>query len=49
MLVLGITYYKRRKLQPLMIGHAILDIATGVQILITSISPAVFEMMKAMK
>jgi hypothetical protein len=48
MLVLGIIYYKRRKLQPLMIGHAILDLATGIQILMTSISPALFEMMKGM-
>lgn len=48
MFVLGIIYYKYRKLQPLMIGHAVLDLATGAQILITSISPALFEMMKAM-
>jgi hypothetical protein len=48
MLVLGVIYYKRRKLQLLMIGHAILDLATGIQILITSISPALFEMMKVM-
>ncbi|MBK1810710.1 CPBP family intramembrane metalloprotease [Clostridium sp. YIM B02505] len=48
MCVLGIIYYKKRKLQPLMIGHAILDLATGSQILMTSISPAIFEMMKAM-
>jgi hypothetical protein len=47
MLVLGIIYYKKRKLLPLMIGHAILDLATGAQILMTSISPALFEMMKA--
>lgn len=48
MFVLGIIYYKKRKLQPLMIGHAILDLATGVQILMTSLSPALYEMMKAM-
>lgn len=48
MFVLGIIYYKKRKLLPLMIGHAILDLATGAQILMTSISPALFEMMKAM-
>lgn len=47
MLVLGIIYYKNRKLQPLMIGHAILDLATGAQILLTSIYPSLFEMMKA--
>ena len=48
MLVLGIIYYKKRKLEPLMIGHAVLDLATGVNILMTSISPTLFEMMKAM-
>jgi hypothetical protein len=48
MFVLGVIYYKKRNLLPLMIGHAILDLATGVQILMTSISPALFEMMKAM-
>lgn len=48
MLVLGIIYYKKRKLQPLMIGHGILDLATSAQILMTSISPKLFDMMKAM-
>lgn len=48
MFVLGIIYYKNRKLHPLMIGHAVLDLATGAQILMTSISPTLFEMMKAM-
>jgi hypothetical protein len=48
MFVLGNIYYRNRKLQPLMIGHAILDLATGAQILMTSISPALFEMMKTM-
>lgn len=48
MFVLGIIYYKKRKLLPLMIGHLILDLATGAQILMTSISPALFEMMKVM-
>jgi hypothetical protein len=47
MLVLGIIYYKKRKLAALMIGHSVLDLATGAQILMTSISPAIFEMMKA--
>lgn len=48
MIVFGIIYYRNRKLKPLMIGHACLDLATGAQILMTSISPAIFEMMKAM-
>ena len=48
MLVLGIIYYRKRKLEPLMIGHAVLDLATGAQILMTSMSPALFEMMKTL-
>lgn len=47
-LVLGLIYYKNKKLEPLMIGHAVLDLTTGAQILMTSISPTLFEMMKAM-
>ena len=48
MFVLGIIYYKKRKLEPLMIGHAVLDLATGSSILMTSISPALFQVMKSM-
>ncbi|MDF2905430.1 MAG: hypothetical protein K0R34_751 [Herbinix sp.] len=48
MLVLGFIYYRKKKLQPLMIGHAFLDLATGAQILMTSISPAIYEMMKGL-
>ncbi|WP_422484604.1 type II CAAX prenyl endopeptidase Rce1 family protein [Gudongella sp. DL1XJH-153] len=46
MFVLGIIYYKKRKLEPLMLGHAFLDLATGAQIIMISISPALFEMIK---
>ena len=45
--VLGFIYYRNRKLQPLMIGHAFLDLATGAQIILTSVSPALFEIMKS--
>lgn len=47
MLVLGIIYYRKRELKPLMIGHAILDFATSVQILMISVSPVILQMMKA--
>ena len=46
MIVLGIIYYKKRKLTPLMAGHAVLDLATAIQILITSSVPTLFEIMK---
>lgn len=48
MLTLGMIYHKKRKLESLMIGHAVLDFATGFQILMTSISPALFDLMQSM-
>jgi hypothetical protein len=48
MIVLGVIYYRKRKLSQLMIGHAVLDLATGAQILMTSVSPAIYEMMNKM-
>ncbi|NMC55902.1 MAG: hypothetical protein GYA50_01595 [Eubacteriaceae bacterium] len=48
LLILGIIYNKNRKLQPLMIGHGVMDLATGTQILILSIYPAFYEMMQKM-
>jgi len=36
MMVLGIIYYKKKNLAQLMIGHAVLDLATAVQILMMS-------------
>ena len=47
-IVLGIWYYKKRKLAPLMVGHGALVLATGMQILMKSISPAIFETMSSM-
>ena len=48
MIILGIIYYKKKKLTQLMIGHAVLDVATAVQILVISIFPSLFEIMKSM-
>ena len=48
MIALGIIYYKKKKLTQFMIGHAVLDLATTIQILMTSVSPALFEIMKSM-
>ena len=45
-IVLGIIYDKKRALAPLMIGHGFLDLATGIQILISSLFPAIFEIMQ---
>ena len=46
MIVLGVIYNKKRSLVPLMVGHGFLDLATGVQILISSLFPTIFEIMK---
>jgi hypothetical protein len=46
MIVLAIIYNKKRALTPLMIGHAFLDLATGIQILIFSVFPEIFEIMQ---
>ncbi len=46
MIVLSVIYNKRKVLTPLMIGHGVLDLGTGVQILISSMYPAIFEMMR---
>lgn len=47
LLVLGLVYYNKRDLIPLMIGHGILDLLAGIQILISSIAPEVYDMMKS--
>ncbi|MFO7612313.1 MAG: hypothetical protein R6W99_07505 [Clostridia bacterium] len=47
LLVLGIVYFKKKDLPPLMVGHGFLDLATGLQILVLSAYPALFELMKA--
>ena len=38
MIVLGIIYNKKRKLPEMMIGHGIMDLGTGIQIFIASIT-----------
>ncbi len=48
LLVLGMIYYKTRNLKPLIIGHAILDFAVAAQIVMTSLSPEIYEMMKSL-
>lgn len=47
LLMLGIMYYNKRKLIPLMIGHGILDLMAAFQIFISSIAPEIYEMMKS--
>ena len=44
-IILCLYYYKRRNPVPIMIGHAVIDVATVMQILATSAVPGLFEKM----
>ena len=48
MIVMGVVYTRNKNLTRFMIGHAILDFATAIQILVTSLSPALFTIMENM-
>ncbi|QVK21645.1 hypothetical protein KHQ82_04790 [Mycoplasmatota bacterium] len=45
--IIGIWYYKKKDLLPLMIGHGLLDTLTVIQILLVSIYPSIYEMMRS--
>lgn len=47
-LILCWYYYKKRNLLPIMVGHAVIDVATVIQILATSTIPDLYEMMCGM-
>lgn len=47
-LILCWYYYKKRNPLPIMVGHAIIDVATVLQILATSAIPGFYEMMCGM-
>ena len=47
-IILCWSYYKKRNPLPIMVGHAIIDIATVVQILATSLVPGLYETMCGM-
>ncbi len=45
LIMMGVWYSRKKDLIPLMTGHGILDILTGLQILIVSLYPSVYEIM----
>ena len=47
-IILCAYYYKKRNPLPIMIGHAVIDIATAVQIIATSFIPGFYEKMCSM-
>lgn len=44
-LILCWYYYKKRNPLPIIVGHTIIDVATALQILVTSVIPDFYEMM----
>lgn len=47
-IILCLYYYKKRNPLPIMVGHAVIDMATVMQILATSMIPGLYEQMCAM-
>ncbi len=47
-IILCVHYYKKRNPLPIMVGHAVIDVATVMQILATSMIPGMYEQMCAM-
>lgn len=45
LIMMGLWYSRKKDLVPLMTGHGILDVFTGLQILMVSLYPSVYEMM----
>ena len=44
-IILCMNYHKKKNPVPIMVGHAIIDVATAVQILATSMIPGLYETM----
>lgn len=47
-IILSWYYHKKRNPLPIMVGHALIDFATVIQIIITSFVPGFYEMMSGM-
>ncbi|MBN2780504.1 MAG: hypothetical protein JXR21_00905 [Candidatus Marinimicrobia bacterium] len=47
LIMIGIWYERKRDLLPLMIGHGVLDLFTGIQLLIVSLDPSIYDMMRS--
>jgi len=46
LIMIGIWYSRKKDLVPLMAGHGLLDVFTGVQLLMVALYPSIYEMMK---
>jgi hypothetical protein len=45
LVMIGIWYSRKKDLLPLMTGHGVLDLLTGIQLLVVALYPSVYEMM----
>lgn len=45
LIFIGLWYYKNKDLLPLIAGHGLLDVFAGIQLLVVSLYPSIFEMM----
>ena len=45
LIMIGIWYHRKKTLLPLMAGHGLLDVFTGIQLLMVALFPSIFEMM----
>ncbi len=45
LIMIGIWYHRKKTLLPLMAGHGLLDVLTGIQLLMVALFPSIFEMM----
>lgn len=46
LIMMGIWYHRNKDLIPLMAGHGLLDLLTGIQLLMVALYPSIVEMMK---
>lgn len=46
-IMIGIWYYRKKTILPLMIGHGLLDLMTAIQLLLVSIYPSIFDIMNS--
>jgi hypothetical protein len=47
LIMIGILYSRKRDLLPLMTGHGLLDLFTGIQLLMVSLYPSIYEVMRS--
>ncbi len=49
LIMIGIWFHRKKTLLPLMAGHGLLDVFTGIQLLMVALFPSIFEMMNSVQ